>query len=372
MGKVISTVAAVVISLLVNGVPVAGAESGQDAVARVYFDSGKSQLRPKDKAELQHFFQTYETGPQSRIFVVGYTDARGEKTRNHDLSLQRAQAVRREIIRALGIDAGIVMALAEGAGSPMADNRNSRGRALNRRVEIYLASARQRVPARVYGPKDPMLPEIQNLTRQAEACIQQRRLDEAMQLLSKAHALGGDHYAQWHTAWGVAGYYGDAPLEQSRAHLATALRLDPFDNRAREYLGRTEARQKVRLKEITPAMGRSIDAAIAVTTTSQQYEYLHLFGVEPLMHAELDDQPVARWRCREKNGAPVDYYFDHSRVHRWAFEPAPADRSAAATPEAATAQTPVVTGHAAAASGPTAALAGGTTPHTIWESSVFR
>ena len=346
MFKVMSMAVALAGCLLSAWTPAAGADAGQEAVVRVYFDSGKALLRQKDKAELRHFFQTYEAGPQSRVFVVGFADARGDKGRNRALSLQRAQAVRREITRGLGINAAIVISVAKGADNPAADNRSARGRALNRRVEIYLANGRKRVPARVYGPKDPQLPDILELTRQAESCIRQHRLGDAMQLLNKAHALGGDHYADWHSAWGVAGYCGDAPLEEIRAHLVTALRLNPFDNQAREYLGRTEARQKVLSKAITPAMGRSLDTAIVVSTTSQEYEYLRLFSVEPLMHAELEDRPVARWRCRGEDGTQVDYYFDHSRVHRWAFNLSPSDR-------------PVAPPLPAARPGPSASLSGG-------------
>ena len=345
--------------LLPAWVPAAAAEPEEEAVARIYFDSGKALLRQKDKAELHHFFQTYEAGPKSRVFVVGFADARGDKNRNHDLSLQRAQAVRREITRGLGVKAAIVIAVAQGADNPVADNHSARGRALNRRVEIYLTNSHKRVPARVYGPKDPLLPDILELTHQAERCIRQHRLGDAMQLLNKAHALGGDHYADWHTAWGVAGYYGDARLEETRAHLATALQLDPFNDQAREYLGRTEARQKVLNKEITPAMGRSLDTAILVSTLSQQYEYLRLFSVEPLMHAELDDRPVARWRCRGAKGAQVDYYFDHSRVHRWAFNLPPSDD-------------PVTAPISAARPGPSVSLFDRSKPAAVWESRLFK
>ena len=47
--------------------------------------------------------------------------------------------------------------------------------------------------------------------------------------------------------------------------------------------------------------------------------YLHLFDVEPLAHQELDNQPVDMWKCVDKMGIPVVYYFNHAPIYEWAF-----------------------------------------------------
>jgi hypothetical protein len=295
-----------------------------DASMVIHFKSGKAAPGPAIKARLKKFLEKYEIGPETRVFIVGYTDAVGDRQRNDRLSRKRAQAIRRQIIHALGVDATVVMAMGKGEASPVADNRNAKGRAANRRAEIYLANARLRKPRRVYGPGDPNYKAIQTLVEEAETLIKQRQLGAAVKKLQSAGALGGDHYADWHTAFGIAGFYADAPQSQIHAHLAAALRLDPFNDTARDYLSRTTARQKVADGAVTPQMGDTAENAIPVTTIVQEHEYLRLFKATPMAHQKVDGLPVDKWACLDAQGQSVTYYFDHSKVFGWAFSQPPA------------------------------------------------
>ncbi|MGD9368613.1 MAG: OmpA family protein [Desulfobacteraceae bacterium] len=302
------------------------AEAGRQASLVIHFNSGKAFLEAENKAELRRFFQKYEVKPESRIFIVGYTDAVGDKQHNYKLSRKRAQAIRRAIISAFGFDAAVVMALGKGEENPVADNRHASGRASNRRVEIYLANTELRKPERIYGPGDPYLNQIQDFVREAQTLIKQRRLSEAVQILKKARGLGGDHYSDWHATYAIAGFYAQASTVEMRAHLVTALKMDPYNFIAREYLSRIIARERVARGEITHEMGLTADSAIGVTAVAQQYEYLRLFQVEPLAHRELEGRPVDVWECVTAQGAPVVYFFDYSRIYDWAFSKGTAAR----------------------------------------------
>ena len=86
--------------------PIVAQETNKlEASVVIHFGSGKTFLDSGDKAKLRQFFQKYETGPESRIFVVGYTDSVGNKGHNYKLSRKRAQTIRRQIISAFGLDA---------------------------------------------------------------------------------------------------------------------------------------------------------------------------------------------------------------------------------------------------------------------------
>lgn len=355
------------------GAGFAGADQKPSLI--LHFEPGKARLRATEKADLRRFFQTYSLDSLGRVFVVGYTDSKGGKTANYRLSRTRADAVRREIVRVLGIDSDIVMSMGKGAESPVAANRTVQGRARNRRVEIYLVNGRIRKPPRVYGPGDPYLAQIQSLLQQADASIKARRLADAMQKLKQAHALGGDHYAQWHTLSGIAGYYAGTELAETRAHLAAALNLEPFDADAREYLSRVEARQKVAKGDVNDTMGHTVETAIQVTNMAQQYEFLRLFQVQPLTHRRLDPHPVEMWHCVDRQGAPVVYYFNHSRVYQWAFA-----RRAVAASSSGGAGSPspgqVIAG-ATVKNSPAASAAGGSPPPgkksgQVWEYEIFK
>lgn len=309
----------VVLVIVVAWVTLVAADADMTPSVVINFESGKFRLSENDKAELRQLFDTYQLGSKARVFVVGYTDAVGDKSRNYRLSRQRAEAVRREIIRTFAIDNQIVMALGKGSENPVADNKKPRGRALNRRCEIYLTSAQLREPKRVYGPSDPYFSDIQTLVRDAEMLIKKRQLDKAFQKLHKARAIGGDHYSDWHTAYAIAGFYAMVPVGQIRAHLETALKLDQYNSKAREYLGRTEARRKVFNGEVKREMGQSRETAIAITALAQQDEYLHLFEVQPIAKKAFRNGLVTQWQCLDKKGGPVTYYFDHSQVYQWAL-----------------------------------------------------
>jgi OmpA family len=368
-GLILSLLIAAVTAALLGGGH-AGADQGAGVI--VHFDSGRAVLNDAAKAVLKKLFQTYAAGPHSRIFVVGYTDGRGAKTFNAKLSRQRAEAVRREIVAACGIDPAIVTAQGKGVESPLAGNGSTAGRSLNRRAEVYLVNGRERQPPREYGPGDPLRPEIQNLVHEAQGLIKQRRLDGAFQQLNKARALGGDHYSDWQAAYGIAGYYAGVPLEQSHAHLASALNLDPYDFKAREFIGRVDARQKVAHGEVTREMGRTMEAAIPITTAAQQYEYLRLFEVEPLTHEALENQPVDRWHCIDRQGSPVQYYFNHALAYQWAL----ASSAPARKPEPM-AVTPPSGGDDAPARGQdhpkaSAGLAKVQRSDRIWKSRIFK
>jgi hypothetical protein len=285
----------------------------------VNFDNDKAYLNEADKDKLHRLFKAYDVRKSGRVFVLGYTDSRGNKQYNYRLSRKRAQSVRREIIDSFGIDATIVMALGKGPENPVADNAKADGRSRNRRAEVYLANVTPHQPTRNFGPDDPYLSAINDHIEAADKLIRLRQFNDALLRLKQAHALGGDHYADWHTTMGIAGFYADAPAESIKAHLATALGLDPYHYKAREFLSRVEARQLVAAGTITPKMGRSVNDAIAVTTPAQEYEYLHLFGMQPLSHHKLDQHPVVAWTCENRGGKQIVYYFDHSKTFSWAF-----------------------------------------------------
>ncbi len=75
--------------------------------------------------------------PEWQTIVVGHTDATGTDVYNFELSLQRANAVRAELV-ANGVNADNLSTRGDGATNPVADNETPEGRALNRRIEFVI------------------------------------------------------------------------------------------------------------------------------------------------------------------------------------------------------------------------------------------
>jgi outer membrane protein OmpA-like peptidoglycan-associated protein len=72
------------------------------------------------------------------VSIEGYTDAKGSRSRNMDLSQRRADTVRNYLI-SRGFPADHVVAKGMGPDRPVADSSSAEGRANNRRVEIVIA-----------------------------------------------------------------------------------------------------------------------------------------------------------------------------------------------------------------------------------------
>lgn len=112
------------------------------------FDVSKAKVKPEMKAVLAPLIDHVKASLQSRgqavgeIRLKGHTDWTGPDNFNKDLGNWRAEAVKREILGLLGPLINRVLVEVDpspGKAEPKADNRTSRGRAANRRVDISIA-----------------------------------------------------------------------------------------------------------------------------------------------------------------------------------------------------------------------------------------
>jgi outer membrane protein OmpA-like peptidoglycan-associated protein len=108
------------------------------------FAFGSGALTKDAKREIDGFLQDLEGSPNSeaasgRFFVVaGYTDSVGAEDYNYELGQRRATSVAGYLVGKEGVDPTQVRVVSYGASKPAADNRTSRGRRSNRRVEILV------------------------------------------------------------------------------------------------------------------------------------------------------------------------------------------------------------------------------------------
>jgi outer membrane protein OmpA-like peptidoglycan-associated protein len=76
--------------------------------------------------------------PNSKIVLVGHSDADGKLKRNIAISKQRAEAVRQRLITKYGIQKTRISAEGIAYLSPRANNQTPEGREQNRRVEAVV------------------------------------------------------------------------------------------------------------------------------------------------------------------------------------------------------------------------------------------
>lgn len=108
---------------------------------RIYFPSNSARIPANDA--LEHYARLVgaymERHPAALVRVTGHTDNSGPLQGNYALGLNRAREVA-SLLASMGVSPARIEVTSAGESSPEADNTESSGRALNRRVQLQLIS----------------------------------------------------------------------------------------------------------------------------------------------------------------------------------------------------------------------------------------
>lgn len=107
------------------------------ALRNIFFDTGKSVLRPESNSELDRLVKLMKDVSNLKIEIGGHTDNTGSASLNETLSQSRAEAVVNYLV-GKGIPAARMTAKGYGSREPVATNNSSDGRQENRRTEIKI------------------------------------------------------------------------------------------------------------------------------------------------------------------------------------------------------------------------------------------
>jgi outer membrane protein OmpA-like peptidoglycan-associated protein len=99
------------------------------------FDFDSDQLRTEARKNLDNLAANLSSFGDSKLMLVGHTDAVGDAAYNQSLSQRRAIAVESYLV-ARGVPTTRMMAAGRGETEPIASNDTEPGRQQNRRVEI--------------------------------------------------------------------------------------------------------------------------------------------------------------------------------------------------------------------------------------------
>ena len=109
----------------------------------ISFDSGSYQIKSNLRPILDRFAVTLNQNPVTTVKIIGHTDNRGSDAINNPLSVNRADATRDYLVTR-GVALNRIAIDGRGSREPIASNTTAEGRAMNRRVEIFVAEpARQ-------------------------------------------------------------------------------------------------------------------------------------------------------------------------------------------------------------------------------------
>ncbi|MBI3348156.1 MAG: OmpA family protein [Burkholderiales bacterium] len=113
------------------------AAEGRVTLTGLFFDTGKTELKPESKTQLDAMAELLKSQPALKAWIVGHTDNVGGFDANQALSLARAQAVVTALTAApYKLDAKRLVPKGLASLAPVAGNGDDAGRAKNRRVEL--------------------------------------------------------------------------------------------------------------------------------------------------------------------------------------------------------------------------------------------
>lgn len=101
----------------------------------ILFDVDKASIKPQSMGTINEIFQFLKDDLSLKFEIDGHTDNTGDSQHNIQLSQQRADAVKLQLID-MGIDSSRLTSKGYGDSKPIADNSSPEGKANNRRVEF--------------------------------------------------------------------------------------------------------------------------------------------------------------------------------------------------------------------------------------------
>ena len=105
---------------------------------QVQFDTNKATIKKVSDALLDEVGQVLREHPELlKLEVQGHTDSKGAPKLNQKLSQDRAESVKKALIKR-GIGEGRLVPKGYGQDKPIADNNTDEGRAKNRRVQFVI------------------------------------------------------------------------------------------------------------------------------------------------------------------------------------------------------------------------------------------
>ena len=104
---------------------------------KLHFEFGSAKIAPDSEVTVAEYAKFMKESPAYKILIVGHTDSIGSEASNMALSKARADSVKAMLVKD-GVDPDRMKTEGKGETQPIATNKTAEGRAMNRRIEVWL------------------------------------------------------------------------------------------------------------------------------------------------------------------------------------------------------------------------------------------
>ena len=111
-------------------------KNGRFTTTGIYFNTNSSVVKKESYGTIKSIADMLKADAGIKIKIVGHTDSDGDPAINQDLSVRRAESVKKILVKDFGIDASRLQFDGKGEAEPADDNSTEKGKANNRRVEF--------------------------------------------------------------------------------------------------------------------------------------------------------------------------------------------------------------------------------------------
>ena len=112
-------------------------KTGLTSIGDVNFSINESSVQSRFYRVLNETANLLKSMPGSSILISGHADITGGEGLNERLALKRANSIKKYLV-SRGIESSLIEVVSFGETKPKFLNSTAAGRALNRRVEVYI------------------------------------------------------------------------------------------------------------------------------------------------------------------------------------------------------------------------------------------
>lgn len=109
---------------------------GKISTNGILFDSGSANIQPQSMGIIRQIYQVLQQDATINLKIVGHTDADGDDNQNLELSIKRAEAVKKALVNIYNVQSDRLTTTGKGESEPVGDNGTAEGKTQNRRVEF--------------------------------------------------------------------------------------------------------------------------------------------------------------------------------------------------------------------------------------------